>query len=83
MILKDHPEIAKLLVEDKPYTIIIALAIIVFMLANCYWSKVTIRKCRILAYGSYFSMPILLEDSSTTPFIAASTISLITAEAAT
>lgn len=83
MILKDHPEIAKLLVEDKPYTIIIALAIIAFMLANCYWSKVTIRKCRILAYGLYSLMPISSEGSSTTPFIAASTISLTTAEAAT
>ena len=36
MILKDHPEVAKLLVEDKPYTILIALGVIAFMLTNCY-----------------------------------------------
>jgi hypothetical protein len=40
LILKDHPSIAKLLVDDKPYTIIIALVIIAFCLLNCYWAKV-------------------------------------------
>ena len=38
--MKDHPEIAKLLADDKPYTIIIALAVITMAMANCYWAKV-------------------------------------------
>ena len=41
MILKAHPEIAKLLVEDKPYTIIVSLSVTALMLTNCYLSKVT------------------------------------------
>lgn len=39
MILKDHPQIAKLLVEDKPYTILIALAVIAVAMTNCYLSR--------------------------------------------
>ncbi len=40
MILTKYPQIAKLLVADKPYTIIIALGVITLALANCYWAKV-------------------------------------------
>ena len=35
-----------LLVPDKPYTIIIALSVIVVALANCYWAKVTLPTYR-------------------------------------
>lgn len=40
MILKAHPEIAKLLVEDKPYTILISLGFILMNMSVCYWIKV-------------------------------------------
>jgi hypothetical protein len=49
MILKEHPEIAKLLVEDKPYTIVIAVVVTAACLLNCYLSRVSpvlYRKCR-------------------------------------
>jgi hypothetical protein len=53
MILKDHPEVAKLLVEDKPYTILIALGVIAFMLTNCYLSKVLLEGFRIFLCGLF------------------------------
>jgi sphingolipid delta-4 desaturase len=39
MILDKHPEIAKLLTCDKPYTIFIALFVIIASLVNCYYAK--------------------------------------------
>ena len=39
MILSKHPEIARLLVSDKYYTIYIALAVIALCLLNCYLAK--------------------------------------------
>jgi hypothetical protein len=40
MILSKHPEIAKLLVSDKYYTIYIALSVIALNMLVCYWAKV-------------------------------------------
>jgi len=42
MILKDHPEISKLQVPEKPWTILIALGVIFLSMLNCYWGKVII-----------------------------------------
>ena len=40
MILKDHPEVSRLLVPDKPWTILVALGVISLALLVCYWAKV-------------------------------------------
>jgi hypothetical protein len=40
MILADHPQIAKLLVADKPYSIILASILIPIALTVCYLVKV-------------------------------------------
>jgi hypothetical protein len=40
IILTKYPQIAQLLIPDKPYTILIALGLILLSLANCYWAKV-------------------------------------------
>jgi len=40
MILEKYPQIRNLLVADKPYTIIIALAVIALAMVVCYYSKV-------------------------------------------
>ena len=42
MILKDHPEIAKLLDDKRPNTIIVASVVICISMANCYMMKVLI-----------------------------------------
>lgn len=40
MILTKYPQIAQLLIADKPYTIIITVVLILFMMINGYWAKV-------------------------------------------
>lgn len=75
MILSKYPQIAKLLVADKPWTILIAIGVIMVSMANCYWAKVSIPIGRTRTYGYYYSMPTSLGDSSTTPSTAASTTS--------
>lgn len=42
MILQKYPQIAKLLVPDKPYTIWIAFGVMLAAMINCYWAKVHI-----------------------------------------
>jgi sphingolipid 4-desaturase/C4-monooxygenase len=42
MILDKYPQIAKLLVPNKLTTIYITLALVLFMILNCYWAKVTL-----------------------------------------
>jgi hypothetical protein len=39
-ILTKYPQIAQLLIPDKPYTVLIALSLILLSLVNCYWAKV-------------------------------------------
>jgi hypothetical protein len=51
MILTKYPQVAQLLIPDKPYTIIIAVAVILVMLANGYWAKVTPSPFRTKIYG--------------------------------
>lgn len=46
MILRDHPEIAKLLVSDKPWTILIALGVIAVAVAVFLWAKVHVAQLR-------------------------------------
>jgi hypothetical protein len=40
MILTKYPQIAQLLIPNKPYTIIIALGVILVSMLNCLWAKV-------------------------------------------
>lgn len=72
MILSKHPEIAKLLVSDKYYTIYIAVTIIALNLLNCYLAKVITASFRISLSGCCFSTPISSEDCSIIPYIAVS-----------
>jgi hypothetical protein len=58
MILTKYPQVAQLLVVDKPYTIIITLAIILLMLVNGYWAKVLPLPLRTRTYGCSSLMPI-------------------------
>jgi len=54
MILKAHPEIATLLVDDQTYTYIVALACISLNLFNCYLSRVNIYRFRTCLCGLSF-----------------------------
>jgi len=40
MILKEHPEIANLLLPTKPYSVILCLILVVLGLSACYLVKV-------------------------------------------
>lgn len=79
MILTKYPQIAQLLIADKPYTILITLALIAFMLINGFWAKVTPFTFRIKIYGCSCLMPISLEAWLITPCIAAFMTSFILA----
>ncbi len=48
MILQRHPEVAKLLIPDKPYSIILAIITIIFGMTVTYFAKVNILKFRTL-----------------------------------
>ena len=52
MIMKDHPEIAALLVDNQPYTIIISLSLVTLNLAIAYAVKVYILTLRTCQLGS-------------------------------
>lgn len=58
MILTKYPQVAKLLIADKPYTIYITFGLILLMMLNGYWAKVFIIQFRIKTYGCSYWMPI-------------------------
>lgn len=53
MILTKYPQVAKLLIADKPYTILITFGLILFMLVDGYWAKVLAYLFRIITYGCF------------------------------
>jgi hypothetical protein len=75
MILTKYPQVAQLLIADKPYTILITLALILLMMANGYWAKVLPTPRRTKTSGCCSSTPTSSADSSTTASTAASTTS--------
>jgi len=78
MILKAHPEIATLLVDDQTYTYIVALACISLNLLNCYLSRVNIYRFRTCLCGLSFWTPTSSLLPSTTLYISVCMISPIT-----
>ena len=83
MILTKYPQIAKLLVPDKPWTIIIAFGVILLSMANCYWARVLLALCRTTTSGCCCSTPIWSEDCSTIRSTAASMTSRTSEDIAT
>ena len=62
MILTKYPQVAKLLIADKLYTIYITFGLILLMMVNGYWAKVPIIKFRIKISGCSYWMPISWGD---------------------
>jgi len=62
MILTKYPQVAKLLIADKLYTIYITFGLILLMMVNGYWAKVSIIKFRTKTSGCSYWMPISSGD---------------------